>query len=66
VAYAEYFVTMLYQCRGDVVAMHAHADALMALAHEQGFVFRLEQGRLLQGWALAMQGAASIGVAQLR
>jgi predicted ATPase len=66
VAYAEYFVTTLYQCRRDVMATHAQADALMALAHEQGFVFRLEQGRILRGWALAMQGAAAAGVAQIR
>jgi hypothetical protein len=42
VAYAAYFVTTLSQCRRDVVATHAQADALMALAHEQGFVSRLE------------------------
>ncbi len=59
VAYAAYFVTTLSQCRRDVAATHAHADALMALAQEQGFVFRLEQGRILRGWALAMQGAAA-------
>jgi predicted ATPase len=48
-AYAEYFATMLSQCRRDAVATHAQADALMVLAHEQGFVFRLEQGRILRG-----------------
>jgi predicted ATPase len=66
VAYAAYFVTTLSQCRRDVVATHAQADALMALAHEQGFVSRLEQGRILRGWALAMQGDAAAGVAQIR
>ena len=38
----------------------------MALAQEQGFVFWVEQGRILRGWALAMQGAAAAGVAQIR
>ena len=38
----------------------------MALAQEQGLEFRLEQGRILRGWALAMQGAAAAGVAQIR
>jgi predicted ATPase len=66
VVYAEYFVTTLSQCRRDVVATHAQADALMALAQEQGLVFRLEQGRILRGWALAMQGATDAGVAQIR
>jgi predicted ATPase len=66
VAYAAYFVTTLSQCRRDVVATHAQADALMALAHEQGLAFRVEQGRILRGWALAIQGAAAAGVAQIR
>ena len=64
-AYAAYFVTTLSQCRRDVVATHTQANALMALAQEQGFGFRVEQGRILRGWALAMQGAAA-GVAQIR
>jgi adenylate cyclase len=66
VAYAAYFVTTLAQCRRDVAATHAQADALMALAHEQGLAFRVEQGRILRGWALAIQGAAAAGVAQIR
>ena len=65
-AYAAYFVTTLSQCRRDAVATHTQADALMALAQEQGLVSRLEQGRILRGWALAMQGAAAAGVAQIR
>src|SRR5262249_454454 len=65
VVYAAYFVATLAQCRRDVVATSAQADALMALAQEQGLEFRVEQGRILRGWALAMQGAAA-GVAQIR
>jgi predicted ATPase len=38
----------------------------MTLAEEQGFVLRYEQGRLLRGWALAMQGRPVEGVAQIR
>jgi adenylate cyclase len=48
------------------VETYAHADALMALAIEQGFVLRLEQGRILWGCALAMQGDVAEGMAQLR
>jgi predicted ATPase len=66
VAYAAYFVTTLSQCRRDMVATYAQADALMALAQEPGLEFRVEQGRILRGWALAMQGAAAAGVAQIR
>jgi adenylate cyclase len=65
VAYVAYFGTTLAQCRRDVVATSVQADALMALAQEQGLEFRVEQGRILRGWALAMQGAAA-GVAQIR
>jgi predicted ATPase len=64
-AYAEYFTTMLYQNRRDVALTHAHAEALMGLALEQGFVLRFEQGRILRGWALAMQGDAGEGMAQI-
>ena len=38
----------------------------MAFAAEQGFALRLEQGRILRGWALAMQGVAFEAVAQIR
>jgi predicted ATPase len=38
----------------------------MSLADVQGFTLRVEQGRFLRGWALAMQGDAADGVAQLR
>ena len=64
-AYAEYFTTMLYQNRRDVALTHAHAEALMGLALEQGFVLRFEQGRILRGWALAMQGDAGEGMTQI-
>ena len=44
---------------------HAHAEALMGLALEQGFILRGEQGRILRGWALAMQGDAGEGIMQI-
>jgi predicted ATPase/DNA-binding winged helix-turn-helix (wHTH) protein len=65
-AYAEFFATMLTQYRRAVAATYARAEALMALAAAQGFELRLEQGRMLRGWALAMQGKAAEGVAQIR
>jgi predicted ATPase len=65
-AYAEYLVGLVCQCRRDVVATQAHADAVLALAAEHGWALRAAQGRLLQGWALAMQGEAAAGVAHLR
>ena len=53
-------------CRRDVTATQVHAETLMAFAAEQGFAFRLEQGRILRGWALAMPGVVFKAVAQIR
>ena len=65
-AYAAYFVALVCQCRRDVAATQAHADTLLALAAEHRLPLRAEQGRLLRGWALAVQGEAAAGVAHLR
>jgi predicted ATPase len=65
-AYAELMAAIRSHCRRDVAATQAHADALMTLAAAQGWPLRAEQGRILRGWALAMQGEASAGVALLR
>jgi predicted ATPase len=64
-ALVEYFAAMLSQARRDVAATYARADALMAFATAQGLVHRVEQGRILLGWALAMQGDAAAGVRQI-
>jgi predicted ATPase len=64
--FAHFYAARLAHCRRDVTATQAHAEALMAFAAEQGFALRLEQGRILQGWALAMQGVAFEAVAQIR
>jgi predicted ATPase/DNA-binding winged helix-turn-helix (wHTH) protein len=65
-ALVEYFAAALSQFRRDAAATYARADALMTLADTQGFELRLEQGRMLRGWALAMQGDAAAGVAHIR
>src|SRR5215468_6979733 len=65
-AYTEYFVGLVCQGRRDVAATLAHTEALLAVAAEHRLALRAEQGRLLQGWTLAMQGEAAAGVAHLR
>jgi predicted ATPase len=65
-ANAQVCAATLCQWRRDAVATHAHAEALMVLADVWGFGLRGEQGHLLQGWALAMQGRPAEGVAQIR
>jgi predicted ATPase len=64
-AYAELGAALLSQCCRDVASTQAHAETLMALAGTQGFGLRLEQGRMLRGWALAMRADATAGVAHL-
>jgi predicted ATPase len=65
-AYAELSAALLAHCRRDVASTQAHADAVMALAEAQGFALRLEQGRMLRGWALAMRADVAPGVAHIR
>src|SRR5262245_10840799 len=59
------FAAILAQHRRDVAATQASAEATMALATTHGLAHRVAQGRILQGWALAMQGDAATGVAQI-
>jgi predicted ATPase len=60
------FASILSQHRRDVAATQAYAEALMALATAQGLGHRVEQGRMLWGWALAMQGDAATGLAHIQ
>jgi predicted ATPase len=46
--------------------VRALADAVITLATEQGFPQWLAAGTVFQGWALAAQGQAEAGIAQLR
>jgi predicted ATPase len=48
------------------MATQAYAEATMALATAQGFEHRVAQGRIMRGWALAMQGDAATGVAHIQ
>jgi predicted ATPase len=57
---------VLSQCQRDVTATHVRADAVIAIAAQQGVVHRGGHGDLLQGWTLAMRGDAGAGVAQIR
>jgi predicted ATPase/DNA-binding winged helix-turn-helix (wHTH) protein len=59
------FAALLAQHRRDVAATRASAEATLALATTHGFAHRVAQGHIMQGWALAMQGDAATGVAQI-
>ena len=60
------FAAILSQHCRDVAATQAYAEVMMALATAQGFEHRVAQGRIMQGWALAMQGDAATGVAHIQ
>src|SRR5262249_36081826 len=64
-ASAHLFAALLAQHRRDVAATQASAEAVLALALAQGLEHRVAQGRLLRGWALALQGDAATGMAQM-
>jgi predicted ATPase len=64
-AYAQHYAAFLYHRRREVLAVQAQADALLALAIEQGFPIWVGCGTCWQGWVLAMQGQGEAGLAQM-
>jgi predicted ATPase len=65
-AYAEIYTTLLAQFCRDVPTTRARAESAMALAAAQGFKLRVAQGRILHGWALAVQGDVATGIAHIQ
>jgi predicted ATPase/class 3 adenylate cyclase len=65
-AFAQCFAAFVSQFRRDVPAVHAYAEATVALATEQGFTQWAVQGTSLQRWGLAMQGQGEEEIAQVR
>jgi predicted ATPase len=64
--YAEIYTTLLALFCRDVTTTQARAERAMALAAAQGFGLRVAQGRILRGWALAMRGDVTTGIADIR
>jgi predicted ATPase len=60
------FVVTVHGWRREWHVVQTHAEALLALATEMGFAQYVARGTYLRGWALAMQGQAEEGIAQLR
>jgi predicted ATPase len=65
-AYARCWVAFISQFRRDVLAVHEHAEAAVALATAQGFPLWVALGTSVRGWALALQGQGEEGMAQVR
>ena len=64
-AYALYHACMLDQVRRDIPGVRQRAAALVALAAEHGFALWQAMGVVFDGWALAEQGRAVEGIAQI-
>jgi TOMM system kinase/cyclase fusion protein len=60
------FASYLHHLRREGLQTQAHAEALMALAREQGFALRVTKARIARGWALAEQGQGAEGAALIR
>jgi predicted ATPase len=65
-AFARCFAAFVSQFCRDVPAVHAHAEATVALSTEQGFTQWAVQGTILRRWALALQGQGEEEIAQVR
>jgi predicted ATPase len=61
-----FFGATLHQLLGDRAGAKEKADELIALATAEGFRFWLAGGRILQGWAMAVEGEAEDGARQMR
>jgi predicted ATPase len=64
-AFALGHAAVLHQFRCEAQAARERAEAVIALATEQGFPYFLAWGTILRGWALAEQGLGSEGIAQI-
>jgi predicted ATPase len=60
------YATILHQFRQERQTVQERATAAIALCTKQGFAYYLAWGTFMQGWALAEQGQAEEGIAQMR
>jgi predicted ATPase len=60
------FASPLHQCRREIDATRARAEAGLALAVERGFSNIASFAAIQCGWALAMQGQEQEGIAHIR
>jgi predicted ATPase/DNA-binding winged helix-turn-helix (wHTH) protein len=66
IVYALHFCCVVHQFRGEVEAVRERAEAVVALATEQGFAFWRAYGAIMQGWALAVRESAREGLDLMR
>jgi class 3 adenylate cyclase/predicted ATPase len=59
------FTALLHQFRREARKAQEQSETAMALCREQRIAVYLEMGRILRGWALAVQGQGEEGMAQM-
>jgi class 3 adenylate cyclase/predicted ATPase len=59
------FTALLHQFRREPRKAQEHSETAMALCTEQRISVYLEMGRIIRGWALAVQGQSEEGTAQM-
>lgn len=64
-AYAMQFAATVHRLRREAVAAQERAEAVIALANEQGFPYWAAAGIFVRGWALAEQGQLAEGKRQM-
>jgi predicted ATPase len=64
-SHALHAAASFHQFRREVRAAQERAEATIRLAKEQGFTLWRARGAVLRGWALAHQGQAQEGIAQI-
>jgi predicted ATPase len=65
-AFALLFAAWLHWLRREGQTVRERAEEMITLCTEQGFAWWLEQGTILQGWALAEHGQGEEGIVQIR
>jgi predicted ATPase len=63
---AQHFAAHVYQRLREALAVQTQAEVLLTLATAQGFPLLEGFGTFWRGWALAMQGQDTVGLAQMR
>ena len=65
-SWAHLYAALVHTNRREWPAAQEQAEALIALSSEQGFAYRLAQGRILQGWTLVQQGQGEGVIEQMK
>jgi len=63
--FAQYFAAFLHHRRREAPAVQTQVDALLPLAIAQEFPLYVGLGTCLRGWAAAVQGESTAGLAQI-